>query len=801
VPHAEKLSQEYQSVFDFESKRQINAHEHRNGFYVEFASSNGEVLAELSLENRAQDIQLLNVRKEEGETGRMLATVFVPHKRHQSILKKIKDYKEEQNKKPNKEGEFLPKNKLLVESIASINRPLLNSFWTDERNALPGEDREWVEVWLSTRFLSLIEMFLGKLDRQKIQHRPLESVLRFPDRSVVLVFANAAELLTIIERTDYLAEFRAAREPSGYLRSLTPKEQGEWAQDLSDRLEIAADAKKLSVCILDVGVNSGHFLLQPLFGSGDIGCIDESWGADDRSRTGHGTLMAGLAGYGDLLPHLISRETTRLTHVLESVKILPNSGRNAQDSWGWVTAEGIYRAEINAPTRKRIICLATSVRETQDRGKPSSWSARLDSLAFTNDLESKAYRLICVCAGNADYISDWKIYPDGNISSEVHDPGQAWNALTVGSSTNLIEIRDEQLPEHQPLAQAGCLSPFSTTSNNWADHKPVKPEILFEGGNVAVRGETMTECSDLELLSTFHSDSVQHIFEGFSMTSASTALAANFGARILAQYPDLWPETVRGILVHSARWTDAMKRQFNAGATKSSRRTLLRSCGYGVPSLERATECFSNRATMVVQSSIQPFKKKDSCAVINEMHIHDLPFPKDLLLSLGATEVKMRVTLSYFIEPCPGERGRSSRYSYASHGLRFNVKSPSESERDFEKRINVLAREDDEDHPGTESASDYWYLGSSQRDGGSLHSDIWEGSAADLATSNRIAIYPVGGWWKDRPTLEKCDSQARYALIISIETPSEEMDVWTPIAETISLDVNLRTAIEVQNNE
>ena len=38
----------------------------------------------------------------------------------------------------------------------------------------------------------------------------------------------------------------------------------------------------------------------------------------------------------------------------------------------------------------------------------------------------------------------------------------------------------------------------------------------------------------------------------------------------------------------------------------------------------------------------------------------------------------MRVTLSYFIEPNPSQRG-NSRYRYQSHGLRFDVKRPTET--------------------------------------------------------------------------------------------------------------------------
>ena len=71
------------------------------------------------------------------------------------------------------------------------------------------------------------------------------------------------------------------------------------------------------------------------------------------------------------------------------------------------------------------------------------------------------------------------------------------------------------------------------------------------------------------------------------------------------------------------------------------------------------------------------------------MHLHELPWPKDVLLNLpDDTKVNMRVTLSYFIEPGPGEIGWKDRYRYASHALRFELNSPGESKSEFAKRVN-----------------------------------------------------------------------------------------------------------------
>ena len=52
-----------------------------------------------------------------------------------------------------------------------------------------------------------------------------------------------------------------------------------------------------------------------------------------------------------------------------------------------------------------------------------------------------------------------------------------------------------------------------------------------------------------------------------------------------------------------------------------------------------------------------------------------MPWPLDELEQLGETQVEMRVTLSYFIEPNPSSRGFRSRYRYESHGLRFECKA------------------------------------------------------------------------------------------------------------------------------
>lgn len=147
----------------------------------------------------------------------------------------------------------------------------------------------------------------------------------------------------------------------------------------------------------------------------------------------------------------------------------------------------------------------------------------------------------------------------------------------------------------------------------------------------------------------------------------------------------------------------------------------------------------------------------------------------------------MRITLSYLIEPGPNEIGWKDRYRYPSHLLRFDINSPGEPQEDFLRRINAAMRDDENGHPGASSASDYWLIGSKNRDKGTIHSDIWEGTAVDLSDSNLIAISPRIGRWNKRKHLNKANSQTRYALIVSIETPRQDVDIYTPVKTQIPI--------------
>ena len=82
-------------------------------------------------------------------------------------------------------------------------------------------------------------------------------------------------------------------------------------------------------------------------------------------------------------------------------------------------------------------------------------------------------------------------------------------------------------------------------------------------------------------------------------------------------------------------------------------------------------------------------------------------------------------------------------------------------------------------------------IGGNGRTHGSIHSDWWVGSAADLAASGRLVVYPVTGWWMERHHLGRYDSKARYSLIVSLESDDQSVDLYTPISQMVDVQTEI----------
>ena len=763
------------------------------GLQIEFESFPDIELVFESLAVERSGIELLNVKHKGDKT---LASVFVPDGKLHVFEDKIRAYLDESRDNINEEkGTQTPKNQKLLNAIHSIRAASLESLWTDARE-LPSNPKEtfWWEIWLwvsddgnraTESFTQLAEGLGFRIAKGRID---------FPERTVLLAYGSLEQMRQSIRVLNRIAELRRAKETADFFDSLHPQEQRDWAKELLQRMSVPHEGEPVPhVCLLDTGVNAGHPLLAPAIAPSDTHSVEPGWGVHDGE--GHGTEMAGLALLGNLTHALDSFSPIEVPHRLESVKLLERNHSNRDDPQhhAYLTIQAVSRPEITAPRRQRVFGVMTTT-DARDRGRPSAWSAGIDRLAADHENQGETPRLFVLAAGNIQDPNAWAEYPDANGKNGIQDPGQAWNALTVGASTELIHITESDAGDYQPIAPAGGLSPFSTTSEIWESHWPLKPDVVFEGGNAAITylhdnpyAETK---ASLSLLTTC-AEMNRRLFTTTNATSAATALAARMTARLMAEYPELRMETIRGLIVHSADWTQAMCKQFLPNLSKPNKgdvARLIRHCGFGQPDLSRALWSIENSLTLICEDRLQPFMRKGTNPPkLRDMNLHRLPWPSEELEALGATEVEMRVTLSYFIEPNPSARGVKSRYRYESHGLRFDVKRPHESDNEFRRRINKIAGNAEEG----DGKDPNWIVGPQNRHKGSLHSDIWKGSAADLASRGLLAVFPIGGWWKTRPKLKRYDQDADYTLIVSIRAPEVDVDLYTAIENQVAIRIEV----------
>jgi hypothetical protein len=741
--------------------------------------------------DRRAHIELVTVT--DLEPGLAQATLFVPDGQLQVLERKLQAFAPTDPAKQ-------PSNVPLVSSLESIRRSVARSFWTDPTAPFPSGDGEfWWELWLrrgidSARFRRHATILGIHVSTRE---------LRFPDRTVILVRASVANVTRSAELLDSIAELRSPPPLDLEFLPLDAKDEREFASDLASRAMRAPNGA-MAVCVLDTGVDFDHPLLRAALPRTDVFTC---FGEDVRDRFGngdwHGTGSAGLALYGDRLAEaMLSRDPWQHTHHLESVKYIPSAGQNDPDLYGEITKEAVARVETSNPERPRVI-VTTVTAHRISRGEPTSWSSAIDQLASGYDEEDSVRRLIVLSAGNIMPDADYA-FPDRNHVEVVEDPAQAWNALTVGAYTERTLIEEPEYADYALVAPAGHLSPSSRTTIPWIGANrmappPFKPDFVCEGGNWA-REESASMpvlLDSLTPLSTRARDGLgTRLLARFGATSGAAAFGANLVAQLHSQYPQLWPETLRALLVHSCRYTPAMSACFAGFTMRKRSERLLRSFGFGVPDLERAKYSARNELTLVLEREIQPFRldPEEHKGKSNAMHLHQLPWPADVLEALGELEVRLRVTLSYFVEPNPGKRGVSGSAQtvvvdsarYPSYGLRFEVTTAGESAEQLARRVNAADRDEDEVVDESSDLAD-WDLGLLRRRG-SVHSDVWRGTAAKLADKSSIAIIPVNGWWRFRHRdPELCERKARYALVVSIETEDEEVDVYTPVLNQIAI--------------
>lgn len=773
-----------------------------DALYVEFTSEWGFLLKFESLEQGGNEPQflILNIREEKRvvnheEEFRYIVTLMMTQGGVSQFITKVEQYLTE-NGKYKGQDTGKPCHNALVNNINNIKIATLQSFWTDAPEIPFPNDNEvvWWEAWFrrTDHDDEKINRVIQNLKAVGVEIGKAELV--FAEHRVRLIRGTSFQLSQSLILLDNLSELRMPQEIADFLthKDVTYEDNKYWLDDLVSRIEPNIDGNSVLVCLLDSGVNNNHPLISPFLPDSHLYSYKpDDWGTyDGWEGGGHGTGVAGLALYGDLIDVLATPSQIRIAHGLESYKILQDNDPNEVELYGAITEEACSTSIIDRPNSPRVFCMTITDKRIAFKGRPSAWSAAVDKIAFGSWIEPNAQQLFIISGGNVS-INRHDEHPTNNYLESIHDPGQAYNCLTVGAYTRKDRVDQIEWPGWRALAQNGAMAPCNSTSTLWDHQWPLKPDIVMEGGNVSTNGIHVSDHPSLKIF-TADKDYPNAIFLPFGDTSGAAALTAKMAAELRAAYPDYWPETIRALMVHSADWTPAMLegREFKK-LHERERINLLRSVGYGVPIKEKALFSANNSLTLIAERNIQPYQLKGSVPKYNQFHLFRIPWPADILggEDLFDKDVTLKVTLSYFIEPNPGSKNKryANNFQYHSHALDFAVIKPGEQLNVFKRRVSAAS-----DLPEDEvNTSDEPWLIKRVRSRGSVKKDFITMSGADMATRNVLAVFPKNGWYKTRKKLGKVNATVRYSLIVSIETPHTNVDIYTPVLNQIENIIEL----------
>ncbi|MCF1741462.1 S8 family peptidase [Paradevosia shaoguanensis] len=748
-----------------------------------------------NLDFAAQNIRVLQSSRNDDRSE--TSVVFVPDQARQFLLGRVQAYGRPNigNQKRPDIDRFEP-----IDAVRPAPAHILFLGPIDFADQTPF----WWEVWISPKTHAPAVCAAAR-NAEILVHDERQN---FPEMSVAYMRSSAGALATFLGRVPGLVpEVRKATgniTPFLDLGGLTS--QHDWVDELAGRI-VVPDVAFPTVCVLDSGINAAHPLIQP--GLAGAWTVDEGWGTDDHHpHGGHGTPMAGAVLHGDLFFPMYGSSQAVLTHTVESVKFLPPTGFPPTEppTYGTITQAAVAIAEIARPEAVRSFCMAVSTAEFPPSG-PSTWSGAIDQIAsgampgdLQNGVDAKDLpkRLFMVATGNRA----------GGTKAEVlahqslEDPAQSWNALTIGGYT-AKDVGPADDPSLLPLAVAYDKSPFSCGSQTLpTDLTPIKPEVLFEAGNMVVYPPDHCDWHEAVSLLATGSDVVNEPLVPFWATSAATAIAGNFIGQLKSALPGLWPETYRALIVQSAEWPQPIRAKFiGTGAhwkagNKAAKQMMLRDVGYGVPNLLRAVASAKSDVTLMAQAEIKPYTMGQGSAVFNEMHFYALPWPRQVLQDMGNAIVSMKVTLSYFPEPNLTGRAATRPDTYRSYGLRFALKKRAETPEQFHGRLSVYQDENADGEAGAVNEPSYWLLGPKAVQAGSLHADLWRGHAVDLALHDHLAVYPVGGWWKSHLGQQRYEDRGRYALIVSITAEGGDVDLYSEITAEVEAAVAAEISAE-----
>jgi hypothetical protein len=576
---------------------------------------------------------------------------------------------------------------------------------------------------------------------------------------------------------------------------------------------IPPDQDAPAVCVIDSGIQEGHFLIEPAIDQGTSYCFlpqaNPTEVGDFVSPGGHGTRVAGAVLYGESIP---SDGKPKLPFWIQNARVLDSNNSMPVEMF----PPEVIRAAVerfHQGDRETKIFNHSINGNTYCRTRyMSAWAAEIDALSAAYDV------LVIQSGGNLpisgvnpylgvkDHLAAGREYPTYlyEPSTRIASPGQSLQALTVGSVA-YGTFADGAWQTFAPEAEHP--SAFSRSGPGIWD--VIKPEVVEYGGDNVRNGNVPADVQSGGRIAAACPQLVRSTMfppgPAFDRDETGTSFAAPKVARIAAQLQRLLPEEptllYRALVVQSARWPSwaeallAQLREPDSQNDQNQRQQLIQQVsrlicciGYGVPDESRATANTEHRTTFIT-SGETPIRAR-------ECHIYQISIPAALRSQADEFDIRIEATLSYVAQP---RRTRRHLRRYLSTWVDWKSSKLGEGLADFRGRAVKDTENEGEPLPGSalpwvlHEASNSGVIRDTKRSNGTVQKDWAVVKSNTLPDHFCIAVVGHQGWSHDP------DSTARYTLAVTLEILGQEIAIYEPLrAAAIELEAEIEAEVEVE---
>ncbi|MBW3524693.1 S8 family peptidase [Chryseobacterium sp. NKUCC03_KSP] len=535
------------------------------------------------------------------------------------------------------------------------------------------------------------------------------------------------------------------------------------------------------ICVIDSGIQEHHRLLEQAIDTPSSFSFipGDATVADRVNGGGHGTKVAGAVLYGSIIP---KNGAYQLPFWIQNARVL-----NADNE----LPSGVDPAQLMLDVVEqfdttRIFNLSIATSEAFNGTHMSPWASTIDKISYEKD------KLFVIAAGNiartsntsipglSELINSGALYPDylfNLASAKISNPAISAFGLTVGSACL------DQYDDLDKKSFGEKDSPSSFTRTGLGMWNMIKPEVVEYGGDFVHEKEGAKLLSNHETVSPELVSSTLGGGGAISRSSVGTSFAApmvtHIAGWLIKNFPTLSAISYKALIVQAARLPQNKFREPSLND--------LRCFGYGIPTLQRATQNTENRVTFLTEGTVKA-KGAD---------VFMIKVPAEINRPGLDNEILLEITLNFHAKV---RRTRKYTKSYLSSWLSWEISTPDENYDEFCGRVIKSIDNPNVVNGGGRNGLSWTIFNRSnngivrdvKRQDSSTQKDWTIVSSNKLPNEFCIAVVGHHGWDKD------LKSEIPYSLVVSFES----LDTNIPIYQQFEIEnrIELDQEVNVQTN-